>query len=249
MVTTVGYYVLRDEPWLPRALGGTGDATRALYTVNEAPSDKLKLYYMIQTGYHLQSLLYMVFLSPIRNDFIEMLLHHLVTLVLIVGSYLANYSAFGALVAFLHDIGDVSGCKSMRALGNSLLCEADAMCGDVDAIKSVVDSGNVPLVGVFYAGLLASWGYTRLYVFPVHLILPVITTLPEANPMISSVFIYLAAAMLGMLLLLHVYWYTLFLVMGYALLVKGKSEDIQEKCIDSESESDEYDSMSKPKMS
>lgn len=111
MVTAVGYYVLRDEPWLPRVLGGSGDVPNAFLTMNDAPSDKLKLYYMIQTGYHLQSLLYMVFLAPIRNDFIEMLLHHLVTLILIAGSYMANYTAVGALIAFTHDIGDVSGCK------------------------------------------------------------------------------------------------------------------------------------------
>lgn len=109
-MTAVGYYVLRDEPWLPRVLGGSGDVSRAFLTMREAPSDKLKLYYMIQTGYHLQSLLYMVLLSPIRNDFIEMLLHHLVTLLLIVGSYMGNYTALGALIAFTHDIGDVSGC-------------------------------------------------------------------------------------------------------------------------------------------
>jgi hypothetical protein len=42
------------------------------------------------------------------------------------------------------------------------------------------------------------------------------------------VFLHPINAMLCMLQLLHIYWYVLFLFMGYMLLKTGKQEDIQQ---------------------
>ncbi|KAG7384404.1 Ceramide synthase 6 [Phytophthora boehmeriae] len=209
-ITVAGYYVMRGEKWLPPVLGGDGVIREAYLMLHEPPSTSLKYYYFVQLGYHFHSLLFMLFFSPIRNDFIEMLLHHLVTIILIGGSYLANYAAMGALVAFTHDIGDVTGY----------------------AIKSVVDTGNTPLIGFMYIVLLISWGYTRLYVYPFHLIYNAIFVIPEANPHVVGIFIHPGNALLCMLVVLHVYWYGLFLVMGFTLLRKGVAEDIQDKCAD-----------------
>lgn len=110
-ITGAGYFVMRDEKWFPSVLGGNGSIHEAHLMMHDAPRSALKYYYFVQLGYHFHSLVFMVFFAPIRNDFIEMLLHHLVTIILIGGSYLANYCAMGALVAFTHDIGDVTGCK------------------------------------------------------------------------------------------------------------------------------------------
>lgn len=109
-ITVVGFKVMQHEPWFPPSLGGKGEVVKTFEVLSDAPSSALKYYFMVQLGYHLHSLLFMVFFSPIRNDFIEMLLHHVATIILIGGSYLANYTAFGALVVFTHDIGDVTGC-------------------------------------------------------------------------------------------------------------------------------------------
>ncbi|KAG6942714.1 hypothetical protein JG688_00017962 [Phytophthora aleatoria] len=209
-ITVAGYYVMRDEKWFPPVLGGKGVIREAYLILHEAPSSALKYYYFVQLGYHFHSLLYMLFFSPIRNDFIEMLLHHLVTIILIGGSYLANYCAMGALVTFTHDIGDVTGY----------------------AIKSVVDTGNTPLIVAMYVVLLVSWGYTRLYVYPFHLIYNAIFVIPEANPHVVGIFLHPGNTLLCMLVVLHVYWYGLFLVMGYTLIRKGLAEDIQDKCSD-----------------
>ncbi|KAG3090446.1 hypothetical protein PI124_g10256 [Phytophthora idaei] len=209
-ITVAGYYVMRDETWFPPVLGGKGVIREAYLILHEAPGSALKYYYFVQLGYHFHSLLYMLFFSPIRNDFIEMLLHHLVTIILIGGSYLANYCAMGALVTFTHDIGDVTGY----------------------AIKSVVDTGNTPLIVAMYVVLLVSWGYTRLYVYPFHLIYNAIFVIPEANPHVVGIFLHPGNTLLCMLVVLHVYWYGLFLVMGYTLIRKGLAEDIQDKCSD-----------------
>ncbi|RLN61497.1 hypothetical protein BBJ29_009398 [Phytophthora kernoviae] len=183
-ISIMGYKVMKDEPWFPPSLGGKGEVVK--------------------------SLLHMVFFSPIRNDFIEMLLHHVATIILIGGSYLANYSAFGALVVFTHDLGDVTGY----------------------GIKSIVDTGHTPLVAVMYLVLLVSWAYTRLYVFPMHLIYSSMIELPLKHPDIVGAFVHPMNAMLCMLEVLHLYWYSLFIVMGYALVHKGVAEDIQQKLQD-----------------
>ncbi|CAH0489250.1 unnamed protein product [Peronospora farinosa] len=213
-ITGAGYYIMRDEKWFPSVLGGNGSIGEAHLIMDNPPKFALKYYYFVQLGYHFHSLLFMVFFSPIRNDFIEMLLHHLVTIILIGGSYLANYCVMGALITFTHDIGDVTGY----------------------AIKSVVDTGNTPLIVVMYFVLLLSWGYTRLYVYPFHLIYNAIFVIPEANPHVVGIFLYPGNALLCMLMVLHIYWYGLFLVMGYTLIRKGQVEDIQNKCADLEEE-------------
>ncbi|KAG7384403.1 Ceramide synthase 6 [Phytophthora boehmeriae] len=209
-ISVVGYEVMKDEPWFPPSLGGKGEVVKSFDTLSDAPSSALKYYFMVQLGYHLHSLLHMVFFSPIRNDFIEMLLHHLATIILIGGSYLANYSAFGSLVVFTHDLGDVTGY----------------------GIKSIVDTGHTPLVVVMYLVLLVSWAYTRLYVFPMHLIYSTMVELPLKHPDYVGAFVHPMVAMLCMLEVLHVYWYSLFIVMGYALVNKGVAEDIQQKLPD-----------------
>lgn len=206
-ISYVGYAIMKEEKWLPRTLGGSGDVLESYKTLDTPPSQALKNYYFVQLGYHTHSLLYMVFLMPIRNDFLEMFLHHVATIFLIGSSYLANYTAKGALVAFLHDLGDISGY----------------------AIKSVVDTGITPLVVVMYVMLLVMWAYTRLYVLPVELIYNAIASVPKVNPGVSMLFLQPVNAMLCMLQILHVYWYALFLVMGYTLLKTGKQEDIQQK--------------------
>ncbi|KAL4166112.1 hypothetical protein KRP22_013377 [Phytophthora ramorum] len=221
-ITIVGFKVMQHEPWFPPSLGGEGEVVKTFDTLSDAPSSALKYYFMVQLGYHLHSLLFMLFFSPIRNDFIEMLLHHVATIILIGGSYLANYTAFGALVVFTHDIGDVTGY----------------------GIKSIVDTGNTPLVAFMYVVLLVSWAYTRLFVFPCHLIYSSMVKLPQKHPDIVGAFVHPMNAMLCMLMVLHVYWYFLFLVMGYALVNKGVAEDIQHKVEGPSEEEEEAEEVS-----
>lgn len=94
----------------------------------------------------------------------------------------------------------------------------------------MVDTGNTPLVVVLYFVLLVSWAYTRLYVFPFHLLQSTLVTLPVTHPEVPAVFRHPMNAMMVMLVLLHVYWYALFLAMGYNLVAKGVQEDIQQQC-------------------
>jgi signal transduction histidine kinase len=98
----------------------------------------------------------------------------------------------------------------------------------LDAIKSVVDTNATSVVVVLYFLLLMTWIYTRLYVYPFVFLY---NTFFIAFDDQMSIFFHRAMnVMLSMLQVLHVYWFVLFLQMGYQLVRKGIQEDIQQKC-------------------
>jgi hypothetical protein len=64
------------------------------YLYSDWPFNKipylLRAYYMIGLSYHVEATLHHL-VHPAQNDFYEMLLHHYITIILIVGSYMSSY--------------------------------------------------------------------------------------------------------------------------------------------------------------
>ena len=58
------------------------------------------------SGYHVMDLFRHV-LSPRKSDFVEMLFHHIVSVVLLCGYLLPNAHIVGAFFAVIHDVSDV----------------------------------------------------------------------------------------------------------------------------------------------
>ena len=107
--TVWGFYVIKDEYYMPTALGGKGDF---MLMMKEYPYAKhapgLKEYLLVTMGYHVGGLINH-FVSVRRNDFLEMALHHIVALYLFGGCYMFNLWEGGSVIAFLHDIADIFG--------------------------------------------------------------------------------------------------------------------------------------------
>jgi len=178
------------------------------YPFHPAHQD-MRLYYIIQLAYHSHSLLVHLWTGRDRNDFVEMALHHFCAMFLVGFSYYNNFIKIGAVVLFVHDIADVVGY----------------------AVKCAVDTNYTALTLSIYVTLLASWGYTRLYVFPFFVLR---TIMIEGKALIPQEHYNRAGYwcfewMLSILQILHVYWYGLFILMGIAFLSTGKTEDIQHK--------------------
>jgi hypothetical protein len=202
VITAYGYETLKDCSWMPPQLFGSGSVSTAW---NDWPysevSTAVKSYYLIELSYHAHSLVFHLFTIH-RNDFVEMTLHHTCATLLVVFSYYANFVRLGSLVLFLHDIADVMAYS----------------------VKAVVDTKYTTATLMAYAGLLISWGYTRLYVLPFHVIAA------SSIPGVGNSFVWLTSYfMIWLLQFLHIYWYILFLIMGYRFLVSGKTVDIQQK--------------------
>jgi hypothetical protein len=66
---------------------------------------ELRVYMMGQLGYHSYSLIAHI-IGNRKSEYMEMLLHHIITLVLIVMSYLLNFLPIAGLISFSHDIPD-----------------------------------------------------------------------------------------------------------------------------------------------
>lgn len=210
-----GFHILLDAPWFPAELGGKGDVKKCWFNGSPYQSQmpNQQFYYLIQLSYHLHSLVFQIYLSH-REDFWEMALHHTVTIALIFGSYVMGEQRVGTLVLIVHDIGDVT----------SYL------------VKFMVDTDFTKTTLSFYGLLLATWGYTRLYVYPAVIIATISNDAPESC-VGGNTNITIFKGLLWCLFGLHCYWYTLFLAMGYHYIIKKKTKDLQD-CIDTDSDND-----------
>jgi hypothetical protein len=88
-------FVVVDTAYTPWYMLGSGDEHLTLsdYPYTEMPK-YLKLYYVASLSYYIEDLLVHLFTSP-SSDFFEIILHHLVTIGLIVGSFLMGYWPMG----------------------------------------------------------------------------------------------------------------------------------------------------------
>lgn len=135
-----------------------------------------------------------------------MFLHHFVTMCLIIFSYISNYIRVGSIVMFCHDLAEIS----------------------VSLIKIFVDMHKKDKsVFTIYLGLLASWFYTRCFVFPRDVIYQGCYLATGEVPDDLQLGIKIFIGLLCVLVILHYYWYMLFLRMGYNFIFKGVTKDIQ----------------------
>jgi len=64
-------------------------------------------YYLVGLAFYTQALLSLLLLDEPRSDYVEYLLHHLVTVFLIAASFYTRIQRYGLIILLLHDIGDV----------------------------------------------------------------------------------------------------------------------------------------------
>jgi ceramide synthetase len=128
-----------------------GRISRALY-YNNYPCQKIPPYldgfYVFKLSYHLYELGYTILKQRSRSDFPEYMLHHLMTWSLIFFSYSLNMLPIGAAVMILHDLTDFA----------------------VTMFKITIDVTPFFVQTFFYATMICSWVYLRLWYFPVHVI-------------------------------------------------------------------------------
>ena len=71
---------------------------------NHPLSDSLVLFYNFQIGSYIHQLFWT---EVTRSDALEMIIHHIVTLCLLVCSYLANFTRVGTSIVLIHDSADI----------------------------------------------------------------------------------------------------------------------------------------------
>ena len=82
--------MMKDTDFLPTYLLGKGDFSRSYdnYPCISWPAG-LRVYYVSSMGYHLHMMLHHM-VDDVRHDYMEMMLHHVVTMFIVGFSYLTN---------------------------------------------------------------------------------------------------------------------------------------------------------------
>ena len=160
---------------------------------------------MIALGYHLYSLIAHC-TGPSRPDFFEYLLHHLITVVLIMCGYFLNFMPISGTISLVHDVADVF----------------------VYLARVFVDTIYDKISFVFYLGLMITFAYGRLYIYPFYLIYHTIwyndATVANQIPGWTMM-----AVITHLLWALHIYWYVLLANIGLKYVTGGSAQDIHEK--------------------
>jgi hypothetical protein len=150
--------------------------------------------------------------DTVRGDFREMFIHHVVTNLLVIGSSFCRFTRVGSMVFLVHDISDIP--VDLSKLANFLKWKATT--------------------AVCFATMVGIWLITRLYILPFIIYRSVLleSWLVCSNGYIPPIYhiMYkpIFAVLIGLLIFLHLFWFTMFIRMGYVLVLKGEAHDYSE---------------------
>ncbi|KAG0611362.1 hypothetical protein M758_7G135900 [Ceratodon purpureus] len=184
---------------------------------NQTIKFKLKVLYAFQCGFYAYSIAALVVWETRRKDFGVMMTHHVVTILLMVFSYMDGTYRAGVSTLLLHDVSDVF-------LETAKLCK-----------YSRIEVGASVCFGLF----VLSWFVLRLVIFPFWIIwsisVEVVQHLDLGGRKEFNQY-YFQNTLLIMLFILHMYWWILICRMLVKLIQdSGKvSEDVR-----SDSENDD----------
>ena len=134
-----------------------------------------------------------------------MALHHIVSLYLYGGYYLANLWKIGSVIAMLHDCADV-GVSISRVFSETHFSTTTA---------------------VLFLTTMVVWLWTRLLVLPIEMIYGIYLYCPEFENfyVVKYSFMYLLSCMC----MLHYYWFYIFCTIMLNYKNKGEAEDTLSK--------------------
>ncbi|XP_057564454.1 ceramide synthase 1 isoform X3 [Hippopotamus amphibius kiboko] len=168
--------------------------------------------YLLQGSFYGHSIYATLYLDAWRKDSVVMLIHHVVTLVLIVSSYAFRYHKVGILVLFLHDISDV------QLEFTKLNVYFKTRGGSHYRLHAVAAD-----LGCLSFSL--SWFWFRLYWFPLKVLYATSHCSLRAAPDIPFYFFF--NALLLLLTLMNLYWF-LYIVAFAAKVLTGQVRELKD---------------------
>jgi TLC domain len=139
-----GFYIFTGHDYLPKMLFGGCECHELTSNWPRWPTPQnVKVYYMIQLGHNIHSVLELFTGSGKRADVQEMALHHVATVTAIVFSYFGNQIPLGITVLMGHNIGDI-----VLNLGR--------FTRDLNLVSNTFQA-------ILYALLVLSWAFPRIF--------------------------------------------------------------------------------------
>ena len=226
-----GVVYFYDKPWWDKSQGGTTTLWKD-FPFHEIPPG-MSWYYMLQCAYNVDAYISLIELSvdvkfqnpfrlrmpiqlswkpTVRGDFREMYIHHVITNCLVIGSSFFRLTRVGSMVFLIHDISDVP--VDMSKLANFL-----------KSTKTTI---------VCFATMVIVWAITRMTILPFVIAKSIWSETyllydgghvdPRLYKMYFGVFFPLVVG----IILLHYFWFTMFIKIAYYLIAKGKVQDYTE---------------------
>ncbi|XP_008578375.1 PREDICTED: ceramide synthase 1 isoform X3 [Galeopterus variegatus] len=168
--------------------------------------------YLLQGSFYSHSIYATLYMDTWRKDSVVMLIHHVVTLVLIVSSYAFRYHNVGILVFFLHDISDV------LLEFTKLNIYFRSCSGSHHRLHALVaDLGCL--------SFCFSWFWFRLYWFPLKVLYATCHCSLLSVPDIPFYFFF--NALLLLLTLMNLYWF-LYIVALAVKVLTGQMRELKD---------------------
>ncbi|CAG2237509.1 CERS1_2_3_4 [Mytilus edulis] len=211
-----GIYVLWDKPWFTKSVHcWTG------YPTQQTVSDGIYWYYLLELAFYISSIV-TICTDHKRKDFVEMSVHHIVTILLIGLSWNYNAVRVGTLVICIHD--------------------------PVDYILAFAKMSNyckyIKVSDLCFVLFAVVWIATRLIIYPYMVLYSVTIELPEyannSGPHEqyygNSFVMQLLKVMLGVLQILHIFWSILIARTAATKFTQGQLQDVRSDSENSEKE-------------
>lgn len=214
-----GIYVLWDKSWFAKAINCW------IGWPAQPVSNGIYWYYLIELGFYI-SAVYMLFTDHKRKDFTELIVHHMVTLFLMIISFNYNLLRVGSLVLCVHD--QVDYFLSMAKI--AMYCKKRM------------------LADVLFVFFIIVWIATRLVIYPYVILYSVFIDLPgyadDSRPYTKmydrSTIMMFVKCSLVVLQILHFIWTFLIIKSAAAKLTKGHVHDARSDNEESDDD-DTYD--------
>ena len=201
-MSIINYYVIKNYQLdcLPRFLGGTLSVIDYLQKYPSQVHLYVRTVFLVSIGHHVERTLEQLFQAKRIQGFWTMLLHHVLTINLMIQCFAHRQYFFGIPILFIHDLTDIN-LKLVKI---------------VREIKPWKPS-TIPV----YLCLCGVWFITRNYIFNLEIVIPLWTSVIfdfVANKMYSHIF---ASCGVGILMILNTYWMYCLVYSGYQKLVNN----------------------------
>lgn len=193
------------------------------WTLGMDVPNEIKLIYFVECGFYLHSIYATICMDAVRKDFFVMLLHHVITLTLIVVSYATRYHKVGLMVLFVHDITDIllefTKCNVYLKNRN----------GKFYSIHETISNWC-------FAAFAFAWFLFRLYWYPLKILYTTsVVSVHRAYLRGCGLYAFFNS-LLGILLILNIYWFYFVLLFLYKVATGQLKEVSDTRDIEEEEE-------------